>query len=213
MVNARLSEVLTRRSIPLLLLAAALVFGAACSDDGAGDEREVVRGIVEVNTDDADGSDEDSDGSADESDEDSDGQNEVFANLEGTIVAPAKLKVGDCFNEYRYRDRADVLQQLTTTVDCTRPHDKELYHASDHPAAEGAPFLRDEISEFANDECLDAFEDFVGEEYVLSQLEIGFLQPTYEAWISEDFDRQVTCYVFPYEEDRRLQGSMSGIGF
>lgn len=195
----------------MLLLVTLALAAAACSDGDSENGEQPIRGIVEVVTD---GDDDDSESDeSDDAEEESAGQNAVFADLEGTIVDPAKLNVGDCFNEYRYRDRADVLQQLTTTVECNRPHDKELYHAADHPAAEGAPFLRDEISDFANDECLDAFEDFVGEEYVLSQLEIGFLQPAYEDWISEDFDRQVTCYVFPYEEDRRLQGSMADIGF
>lgn len=206
----------------LLVLALVALVAAACSSDGGDVTDNTVRGIVSVDTGDDDTGDDDDESEDEGDDEESDAeaaaeaddQAEVFARLEGTTTQPDRLETGDCFNEYRYRDRAEVLQQITTIVDCSRPHDKEVYFAAEHPAPDGAPFRgREEISQFARDECLDAFEDFVGEEYVLSQLEIGFFQPSYETWISAANERSVTCYVHPYEAGRQLQGSMDGIGF
>lgn len=215
---------ITAATVEPVRLALKLFFGsillvlvaAACSGNDEDRAGETVRGIVEIDPSASSDEDDESDTSEDPADEadDAESQEKVFARLEGTTTQPGQLEPGDCFNEYRYRDRAEVLQQITTIVECSRPHDKEVYFNVEHPAPDGAPFRgREEISQFARDKCLDAFEEFVGEEYVLSQLEIGFFQPSYETWISTDNDRSVSCYVHPYEEGRQLQGSMSNIGF
>lgn len=202
-----------------ILLRFALLMAVAAGCTGADEDLsgETVRGIVEIDgsASAADGEQSEDAGEADSDEaQEAESQEKVFARLEGTTTQPSGLEPGDCFNEYRYRDRAEVLQQITTIVECSRPHDKEVYVTVEHPAPDGAPFRgREEISQFARDKCLDAFEDFVGEEYVLSQLEIGFFQPSYETWISTDNDRSVSCYVHPYEEGRQLQGSMGNIGF
>lgn len=202
-------------TLRLLVVAAALVLvSAGCSQGDEEADTQPARGIVaaepeesETETSDEDLADGEPEGETAEDEE------EVFARLEGTTITRVDLEPGDCFNEYRYRDRSKALQQITTTVDCGRPHDKEMYFTTEHPADEDSPYRgKDEIDRFARDECLDAFEEFVGEEYVLSQLEIGIFQPSYETWISDDRDREIGCYVYPYAEDRRLQGSMQGIG-
>lgn len=204
-------QTISRRVVLGFVVLGLTAAGAACSDGEDPNVDGIERGIVIVESD-----DENDDGSEDETaaaDDGADDQDEVFAALEGTTINPLDLEPGDCFNEYRYRDRANVLQQITTTVDCDRPHDKEMYHVAVHPAAEDAPYRgKDELDRFARDECLDMFEEFVGEEYVLSQLEIGIFQPSYETWISEERDRDIGCYIYPYAADRRLQGSMASIG-
>ncbi len=119
------------------------------------------------------------------------------ANLAGTSTSPDKIQPGDCFNEYLYRDRTDLLQQVTTKVSCDTPHDREAFARTQHPAGEDEPFpLNDELTRWAEAYCLDEFSDFVGLDYVLSLLEIGTVLPEFDAW-TEDGYRDITCYVYP----------------
>ena len=55
----------------------------------------------------------------------------------------------------------------------------------------------------------EAFKDFVGSDYELSELEIGYIPPTQEDW-EIGLYRVVTCYV--YVPDSQLSGSMQGSG-
>ena len=51
----------------------------------------------------------------------------------------------------------------------------------------------------------------MGLEYVLSKLEIGVIVPSFETW-TDDADRNVICFVFPDEDDRRLRTSVANSG-
>lgn len=123
--------------------------------------------------------------------------------LAGVSTDPSLIDSGDCFNEYIFRDATEFLQQVTTIVSCGGPHDREAYFRTEFPAGAEAGFpLDDELERWADNACLDEFEDFVGLEYVLSTLEIGAIVPTFESW--GEGDRAVICYVFPDEGGRLL---------
>lgn len=132
--------------------------------------------------------------------------------LSGVSTSPSSLEAGDCFNDYVYRDRADFLQQITTLVGCDGPHDREAYFVAQYPADEDAPVPPEEtLRRWAEAACLEEFEAFVGLEYVLSKLEIGVIVPSFETWTDEG-DRNVICFVFPDEPDRRLRTSVANSG-
>jgi len=132
--------------------------------------------------------------------------------LAGVSVSPSAIDQGDCFNEYVYRDQADFLQQITTIVGCNGPHDREAYFQTQFPGDEDAPApSEEELRQWADNACLEEFERFVGLEYVLSQLEIGAIVPSFETW-TDDGDRNVTCFVFPDEAGRRLRTSVRNSG-
>ena len=132
--------------------------------------------------------------------------------LAGVATNPSLIEAGDCFNEYIYPDQSDFLQQVTTLVGCDGPHDREAYFQTEYPADEDDPAPPEEtLRRWAERTCLDEFEDFVGLEYVLSRLEIGAIVPTFESW-TDDGDRNVICYVFPDEADRRLRSSVRNSG-
>jgi len=132
--------------------------------------------------------------------------------LAGVSTSPSKIEAGDCFNEYVYRDRSDFLQQITTLVGCNGPHDREAYFLTQYPADDDDPApAEDTLRRWADSACLDEFESFIGLEYVLSQLEIGSIVPTFETWTDEG-DRNVICYVYPDEEGRRLRESVANSG-
>lgn len=132
--------------------------------------------------------------------------------LAGISTSPSQIQAGECFNEYLYSDRSDFLQQVTTIVGCDGPHDREAYFRTEYPADDGDPAPADEtLRRWADKVCLEQFKDFVGLEYVLSKLEIGTIVPSFESWTDQN-DRNVICYVFPDEADRRLKSSVKGLG-
>ncbi len=132
--------------------------------------------------------------------------------LSGVATNPSLIEEGDCFNEYVYRDQADFLQQITTLVGCDGPHDREAYFRTEYPGDEDDPAPPEEtLRRWAESECLDEFEAFVGLEYVLSKLEIGAIVPTFESW-TDAGDRSVICYVFPDEANQRLRTSVANSG-
>ena len=62
--------------------------------------------------------------------------------LEGTIINfQYELRLQDCFNEYRLVDEeTGDITDLTTIVDCRRPHDSEIYSEFVHPATAEVPY-------------------------------------------------------------------------
>jgi hypothetical protein len=120
----------------------------------------------------------------------------------GEMVSAFDLEVGDCF------DTPDpTLVEEVERIDCASPHTYEIYAAVLHPGGNNDPYPGDEaLATFAEDECIAAFEPFVGLDYDSSELFIFYLQPTDETW--RVGDREVLCSV--YLEDEPLVGSMEG---
>ena len=132
--------------------------------------------------------------------------------LEGKIVAFLyELSSEDCFNEYRLvDDRTGDISDLTTIVDCRRPHDAEIYNEYVHPAGPNEPYPgRTEIERWSSIKCFEGFNSFVGSDYVLSALEIGTIPPQREDW-EIGLYRTTACYV--YAPESQLSGSMRGSG-
>jgi hypothetical protein len=130
--------------------------------------------------------------------------------LEGSIVNfQYELRLEDCFNEYRLVDEeTGDITDLTTIVDCRRPHDSEIYKEFIHPASGTEPYPgKSELERWSAVNCYEAFKDFVDYDYELSKLEIGYIPPLQEDW-EIGLYRIVTCYV--YVPDSQLSGSMQG---
>ena len=77
-------------------------------------------------------------------------------------------------------------------IDCAEPHTHEIYATIDFdggrvPGRRGA-------GDFAQVECLEAFEPFVGTSPFDSVLSYTWLVPTLESWNEED-DREVLCVL------------------
>ncbi|MBG01201.1 MAG: hypothetical protein CL470_02915 [Acidimicrobiaceae bacterium] len=130
--------------------------------------------------------------------------------LEGTIINfQYELRLQDCFNEYRLVDEeTGDITDLTTIVDCRRPHDSEIYSEFVHPATAEVPYPgKTELERWSAVKCYENFKDFIGLDYELSELEIGYIPPTQEDW-EIGLYRVVTCYVFV--PGSQLSGSMQG---
>lgn len=120
----------------------------------------------------------------------------------GEMVNLHDLTAGQCFNRYSWF-QSDRHIEFDTVVPCELPHQAEIYLHVQHPARQGAPWPGDrEMESFARSQCYEAFDDFVGLIYELSELEIAFLVPN-----RTDFEhdvaqfRGVHCYVVHAESE------------
>ena len=114
----------------------------------------------------------------------------------GEVVNLHDLGDDACFNQYSWF-QDERLVEIDTRVPCEGPHQFEIYRLAQHPARQGAPWPGDrEMEAFATAECYNAFSDFVGTIYELSELELGFLVPRRIDFEHEAAQfRGVHCYV------------------
>lgn len=107
------------------------------------------------------------------------------------------LTTGDCFN-----DPADGSTEIANVemVDCNEPHDNEVFHV----------FQIDALGTQSEYEaaCIEAFEAYVGIDYLDSEIFVGNVSPTPDSF--SDGDRDVVCIGFLLGEQltETIQGSM-----
>ncbi len=90
-------------------------------------------------------------------------------------------------------------------IACSEPHTHEIYATieSQDPVFPGVEALGD----FAQVECLEAFEPFVGTSPFDSTLSYSWLVPTLQSWNDED-DREVLCVLMNRDRGVPLVGTM-----
>ena len=87
------------------------------------------------------------------------------------------------------------LVESVEPVACDELHGVEIYHLFDVDL----PAFEDEAVSLASREgCYDAFEGYMGVSYEESWYGFDGLLPTAESW--KQGDREVVCFVLPYEE-------------
>lgn len=136
---------------------------------------------------------------ASETEEEEEFDETVEPEWEGAPLNPFDLREGQCFNEVSWIDEIqDRRINITAVIDCSEPHDREVYHAAEFPAPAGAPFPGEAaMRAWSTELCYSAFEGFVGEEYELSLYGIDFLQPTKDTFEHPvGRHRQVTCFLY-----------------
>ncbi|HWB90159.1 MAG TPA: septum formation family protein [Acidimicrobiia bacterium] len=112
-----------------------------------------------------------------------------------------RFRVGDCFN-----DPSSGLEVVTDVeaVPCSQAHDNEVFHLFDLP--DGSYPDSATIDQHVLEECLPAFETYVGTPYEISELYVVPITPTEESWAAAD--REVVCAL--YADGARLMGTMKG---
>lgn len=116
---------------------------------------------------------------------------------------------GMCFNA-----PAEVEAQIAELdeVPCADPHDQEAYAVAEFQLPEGESgdaFPGDEtLKAFADGACAQEFDDYVGVDYLDSELFFTYLLPSPRSWEQED--REVLCLVTGTGE--KLEGSVEGTG-
>lgn len=115
------------------------------------------------------------------------------------------LEVGQCFQDPG--GDAEVVTDIEV-VGCEEPHDNEVFHVFE---LEGDDFPgQDAAAAAAEDACYGAtFEDYVGQPFATSEVEVFAITPTRESWEKAD-DREVVCVL--KVPDERVEGSLQGSG-
>ena len=111
------------------------------------------------------------------------------------------LRVGDCFDD----QSLDIEQTEVPLVDCSQPHDNELYfeYAMTDPAFPGS----DAVLGDSFQRCVTEFDAFVGFAYADSALDVYPITPTAESWTAGD--RTVYCILYNVDLSK-MEGSMAG---
>ena len=123
-------------------------------------------------------------------------------------LIPAKLRVGDCFNEPKLEDLGPTEQfetDLIAVVPCSEPHDAEVYHAFQLTGGEYPD--QTEIDREAT-ACVREFKTFVGVGYARTQLDFVYYFPSQQSWDLLD-DRGIVCSIFDPVRGR-VTGSLEG---
>jgi hypothetical protein len=104
--------------------------------------------------------------------------------------SPFELKVGQCF------DAPDDSQLWAVeVVPCNASHENEIFAAMNYPAGPSEPFPGDKaIASVADQDCVPAFEAYVGVSYEASRYLWAPMVPTESSWA--DGDREILCVLY-----------------
>ena len=104
------------------------------------------------------------------------------------------VTVGDCFFEDEMNTAlgSDAVNSIPV-VECTDPHDAEVFHVEDLPAGDfpGETSVQSSMEDICTG---TAFESFIGVDYQVSSIYVGGLKPTEQTWDQLD-DREILCYA------------------
>ena len=89
-------------------------------------------------------------------------------------------------------------------VDCSGPHDAEAY-ASFTMTGDSYPG-KAEIEKYGDEQCADAFADFVGLPFTKSALNYTYYYPGEDSW--QQGDRLILCEI--YDQTGPVTGSLKG---
>lgn len=124
-----------------------------------------------------------------------------------------ELTPGDCFVGRPFppkdagAEKRTVL--LVATIACSKAHDKEVFAVFDHPAKSGAAFPgEDEVAKAAQDGCAERFQDYVGQPFGESDLQVAVIAPGPVPW-DKDNDRRIVCTL---QGLKALKGSKKAAG-
>lgn len=116
----------------------------------------------------------------------------------GRQAAPAEPQVGQCVQNAE----SEEISGLQVT-DCAKPHQAEIFYTVELSAKQRIP--EEDLSDYARDTCIDAFEGYVGRSYEESELDTTELYPSEESWAAGE--RRIVCFVIS-PDDEPLVGSV-----
>lgn len=119
---------------------------------------------------------------------------------------PQQLAVGDCLTISGVGDSA----RSVPLAPCDGVHEAEVYAVFDVQPADA--FDVDAIVGEVEEECVARFEDYVGEPYRTSSLDVFYLHPLEEGW--SEGDREAVCAAFAPDPESGLpiafEGTLAG---
>lgn len=113
------------------------------------------------------------------------------------------LEVGTCFDD---TDTEATEVSDVPVVDCSEPHDNEVFAVFDYTASDTFPGSS-AMNDAAQESCVAEFEAYVGLSYQESDLNVFPITPTQGSW--DDGDREIVCALYNLDLSK-LTGSMEG---
>jgi hypothetical protein len=110
------------------------------------------------------------------------------------------LGVGDCVTDSSLEGEVSEV----STIDCSQSHSSEVYHS--YLMTDASLPDQTGIETVVQDQCLPAFQAFVGLAYQDSVLEVSYLAPTQDSW--DAGDRELLCLI--YDPSGDVTGSLAG---
>jgi hypothetical protein len=106
-------------------------------------------------------------------------------------VSVFDVQVGDCLNPGK-----ELGAEITDikAVPCKDPHTHEVFALPQYPGKDDVYPGEDKLRTFANAQCLEAFGNYTGADYLDSKLFFSYLQPSIRSW-QEGKDRRVVCVI------------------
>jgi hypothetical protein len=107
-------------------------------------------------------------------------------------VSVFDVQVGDCLNP-----GSELGAEINSikAVPCKDPHTHEVFALPDFPDKESDVYPgEDKLRTFANAQCLEAFGNYTGSDYLDSKLFFSYLQPSIRSWQEGD-DRRIVCVI------------------
>ncbi|WP_277050469.1 septum formation family protein [Ruania albidiflava] len=114
----------------------------------------------------------------------------VTASMAACGGQVASADVGTCVNSSDFE--GDEVTDIPE-VDCSEEHDAQIFHKFDMD--DGDFPGNDAIRSAAEEQCVPAFEEFVGTGYQESSLDISYIGPSEDTWDQAD-DREVLCFLY-----------------
>lgn len=119
----------------------------------------------------------------------------------GGTLSIEDLRVGDCFDAAEASEISEVEARP-----CTDAHEFELFHVAEWNGSGDYP-SETAMTDFVIDECIPAFEEYVGTSFQTSSLDFVHFVPLEEGWNAGD--RIFQCAVFD-PDDTELTSSLAG---
>ncbi|MET0711750.1 MAG: septum formation family protein [Jiangellaceae bacterium] len=115
---------------------------------------------------------------------------------------------GTCIYRAPARPGQDDLERRSFEVDCSVPHQAEMYHRFDVEAQAGAPYPGDSAVQAQSDPvCKLTFASYVGVPWESSRLQYVYFYPSEETWSAGD--RTVVCFLVGAQADEEFTRSMA----
>jgi hypothetical protein len=117
---------------------------------------------------------------------------------EGGDESVFEISVGDCLTDSQSSGQVTDVP----VVPCAEPHSSEVFHTYDVPDGD----FPGEFTQVIEEQCIPAFQEFVGLDYNSSVLEVTTLEPSAETWA--DGDRELVCII--NDPAGNVTGTLSG---
>ena len=126
----------------------------------------------------------------------------VPTRIRGSVVDQFSLRVGDCFNRLETLSIGRTAV-VTSLIDCDLPHDHQIYHVLDYPAPHPSIYPGDSVMDsFAVQSCYREFEQWVGNDYETSELDIGVITPPQLNFEDDESRyRSIHCFLERFDGD------------